>query len=158
MVPLNLGQMRASSADRERAVDVLKAAFAEGRLDQSEYAERVDRLYRSRTYSELAALTVDLPVGPLGTMAPPRAGQYMPVAPKARGTNGMAIASLVCGCCGFPFFGLTALPALVLGLAALSSIRRTGQEGRGLAIAGTILGCLELLPVGFVLFLVLGLH
>jgi hypothetical protein len=68
MVPLDYGGMRASTADRERAVDVLKAAFAEGRLDQGEYTDRVGLAYSSRTYAELAALTADLPVGPLGTM------------------------------------------------------------------------------------------
>jgi hypothetical protein len=62
--------MRASTADRERAIDVLKAAFAEGRLDQDEYTERAADVYKSRTYAELAALTADLPVGPLGTLAP----------------------------------------------------------------------------------------
>ena len=53
------------------------------------------------------------------------------------GTNGMAIASLVLGICGFlcvtPFVGLS------LGLAALSRIKRTGQPGKGMAIAGIIL-------------------
>src|SRR5258708_35315034 len=68
MVPLGHGAMRASTADRERAIDVLKAAFAEGRLDHAEYADRVGRVYSSRTYAELAALTADLPIGPLGTM------------------------------------------------------------------------------------------
>jgi hypothetical protein len=70
MVPPGYGDMRASTADRERAVDVLKAAFAEGRLDQTEYADRVGLAYSSRTYGELAALTSDLPVGPLGGMPP----------------------------------------------------------------------------------------
>ncbi|MGO8885156.1 MAG: DUF1707 domain-containing protein [Streptosporangiaceae bacterium] len=64
------GHMRSSQADRERAVDVLKAAFAEGRLTQEEYTERVGQVYASRTYAELAALTADLPTGPLGTLVP----------------------------------------------------------------------------------------
>jgi Domain of unknown function (DUF1707) len=54
---------RASDSDRERAADVLKAAFAEGRLAQDEYAERINFALRSRTYGELAALTTDLPGG-----------------------------------------------------------------------------------------------
>ena len=37
--------MRASSADRERAVDVLKAGFTEGRLTQDEYNDRMGRAY-----------------------------------------------------------------------------------------------------------------
>jgi hypothetical protein len=53
---------------------VLKAAFAEGRLDQDEYNDRVGLVHESRTYAELAALTADLPVGPLGTLFP--GGQF----------------------------------------------------------------------------------
>jgi Domain of unknown function (DUF1707) len=71
MVPLDPGQMRAATADRERAIDVLKAAFAEGRLDQDEYTDRVGQVYSSRTYAELARLTADLPAGPLGALGPP---------------------------------------------------------------------------------------
>ncbi len=55
----------AANADRERAVDVLRAGFAEGRLTQDEYNERVARAYASRTYGELADLTADLPAGPV---------------------------------------------------------------------------------------------
>ncbi len=62
----------AANADRERAVDVLRAGFAEGRLTQDEFNERVARVYASRTYGELADLTADLPAGPLPPgMGPP---------------------------------------------------------------------------------------
>jgi Domain of unknown function (DUF1707) len=70
MAAMDGGHMRSSWADRERAIDVLKAAFAEGRLDQDEYAERAGRVHSSRTYADLALLTADLPAGPLGTLAP----------------------------------------------------------------------------------------
>src|SRR5580692_2477950 len=80
MTPPGLGHLRTSHSDRERAVDVLKAAFAEGRLDQDEYTERVGLAHQARTYADLAALTTDLPVGPLGTLFPgqPYAGQAYP--------------------------------------------------------------------------------
>jgi Domain of unknown function (DUF1707) len=71
------GRLRAAHADRERAVDVLRAAFAEGRLDQDEYTDRVGLVHASRTYAELGALVADLPVGPLGTLA------LAPLAPLA---------------------------------------------------------------------------
>jgi hypothetical protein len=70
MPPSGHGHLRASTADRERAIDVLKAAFAEGRLDQEEYTDRVGQAHASRTYGELGALIADLPVGPFGTLAP----------------------------------------------------------------------------------------
>lgn len=79
------GHLRASHADRERAIDVLKAAFAEGRLDYDEYTDRVGQVQVSRTYAELGALIADLPVGPFGTLAPapsPAAG-LLPVPPPA---------------------------------------------------------------------------
>jgi hypothetical protein len=75
------GYMRASSADRERAVDVLKAAFAEGRLDQGELSDRLGRAHAARTYDDLAVLVADLPIGPFGTL--PQAPLPMPP-PMAR--------------------------------------------------------------------------
>jgi hypothetical protein len=56
--------MLAGTADRERAVDVLRAGFAEGRLTQDEFTDRVARAYASRTYGDLSQLTADLPAGP----------------------------------------------------------------------------------------------
>ena len=55
----------AGNADRERAVGVLRAAFAEGRLTQDELDDRVARAYAARTYSDLWALIADVPAGPL---------------------------------------------------------------------------------------------
>jgi DUF1707 SHOCT-like domain len=55
----------AASADRERAVGVLRAGFTEGRLTQEELDERVAEAYAARTYGQLWALTVDLPAGAL---------------------------------------------------------------------------------------------
>lgn len=43
MMPTGNGWLRASTADRERAVDVLKAGFAEGRLTKDEYDDRVSQ-------------------------------------------------------------------------------------------------------------------
>jgi Domain of unknown function (DUF1707) len=55
----------AGSADRERCVGVLRAAFTEGRLTQDELDDRIARAYAARTYGDLWALTSDLPTGPL---------------------------------------------------------------------------------------------
>ena len=57
-----LGQLRTSRADREQAIDVLKAAFVAGRLTKDEFDLRVGRVLTSRTYADLAALTVESPV------------------------------------------------------------------------------------------------
>ena len=58
------GRLRAAHADRERVVEVLKAAFVQGRLDKGELDARVGRALASRTYAELAALTADIPADP----------------------------------------------------------------------------------------------
>jgi hypothetical protein len=55
----------AASADRERAVGVLRAGFTEGRLTQDELDDRVAQAYAARTYGQLWALTADLPAGAL---------------------------------------------------------------------------------------------
>jgi hypothetical protein len=72
----------ASSADRERAVGVLRAGFTEGRLTQDELDDRVARAYAARTYGQLWELTSDLPAGGLPYPQFPH-GQAVMVAPEA---------------------------------------------------------------------------
>jgi Domain of unknown function (DUF1707) len=55
------GQLRTSRADRDQAIDVLKAAFVEGRLGKDEFDLRVGQVLASRTYADLATLTSDVP-------------------------------------------------------------------------------------------------
>ena len=62
--------LRASHADRERVIDLLKAAFVQGRLDRDEFDARIGQALASRTHGELAAVTADIP--PELTAAPPR--------------------------------------------------------------------------------------
>lgn len=54
------GRLRASHADREQVIEVLKAAFVQGRLDRDEFDLRVGRALASRTYADLAALTAGI--------------------------------------------------------------------------------------------------
>lgn len=54
------------------------------------------------------------------------------------GADGYAVASLVLGI--LCFFSVTAILAVVFGHMALDRINHSGQEGRGMAIAGLILG------------------
>jgi hypothetical protein len=53
--------VRASDLDRERAVEFLKAHYADGRLQHDELAWRTDAAYRAVGLSELDRLTADLP-------------------------------------------------------------------------------------------------
>ena len=132
--------MRASSADRERAVDVLKAGFTEGRLTQDEYNDRMGRAYAARTYGELAALTADLPAGALPAWPVPA---YQP--PPPSGTNSMAVASMVLGVAEFFTGGLTAIPAVICGHVARRQMKQTAQRGDGLATSGLVLGYMAII-------------
>jgi Domain of unknown function (DUF1707)/Domain of unknown function (DUF4190) len=130
--------LRASHADRERAIDVLKAGFAEGRLTADELGVRQARAHAARTYGELAAVTADLPAGPLGTLVPRQAAGRVYPFPVARKTNRLAIASVITAC--LPIFGT--VPAIVLGHAARKQIRTSREGGAGLAAVGLGIGYL----------------
>ncbi|MFI7013673.1 DUF1707 domain-containing protein [Streptomyces sp. NPDC050164] len=54
-------ELRASHADRDRVVDVLRIAAGDGLLTAEELDERLEAALSARTLSELATLTADLP-------------------------------------------------------------------------------------------------
>jgi Domain of unknown function (DUF1707)/Cell wall-active antibiotics response 4TMS YvqF len=58
-------RLRASDADRDRVIDLLAQAAAEGRLTLEEYSERSETALAARTQGELAALTTDIPASPV---------------------------------------------------------------------------------------------
>lgn len=84
------------------------------------------------------------------------------------GNNGLAVASLICGCVGFlgtfccltvPFAGsVVPLAGIVLGLVALSQLKANpGQEGKGMAIAGIVLSAVGMLiSVGMTILVLAG--
>ncbi|MCF6473668.1 DUF1707 domain-containing protein [Nonomuraea sp. MG754425] len=57
----NSPEMRASDADRDRVAAILREHTAQGRITMDEFNERLESLYKCKTYAELARLTVDLP-------------------------------------------------------------------------------------------------
>jgi hypothetical protein len=74
---LSRERMRAADADRHQVADRLRAALEEGRLDLTEYDERLQRAYAAKTYGDLDRLLTDLPnaapVVPSPPQAPPEA-------------------------------------------------------------------------------------
>jgi Domain of unknown function (DUF1707) len=58
------GEMRASHADRDGVVELLRAAAGDGRLTAEELDERLEVALTARTHGELARLTTDLPAAP----------------------------------------------------------------------------------------------
>ncbi|MDN3026515.1 DUF4190 domain-containing protein [Streptomyces sp. S.PB5] len=93
-------------------------------------------------------MSIPPPPGPHQPQGPYPPGPYTPPGPWGYGwggyaqpvpVNGVAIAALVLGVlCFLPAVGL------VLGLIALSQIKRKGERGRGMAIAGSILSSVGL--------------
>ncbi len=150
------GKIRAADADRDRVAEILGAAYSEGRLSKNEYDTRLEAALSARTYAELDRVVTDLPVRPAVAGTAPSA-----VAPVAR-TNGVAIASLACGLGQFVFGPLTTIPAIVFGHMARSQIRRTGEQGAGLALAGLVLAwgavILGVIVIIVALAVVAGMH
>ena len=59
-------QQRASDAERARVADLLSRHYGDGRLDQAEFDERLDRAMKAKTHADLSGLLADLPGnGPL---------------------------------------------------------------------------------------------
>ena len=85
------GQLRVAQADREAAIDALKAAYVAGRLSEDEFEARVGRTFASRTRADLAAITADIPAAPVVAQA-----ARMPAQVVAWGT-GVIIAAAALG-------------------------------------------------------------
>jgi Domain of unknown function (DUF1707) len=63
--------LRVSDAERADAADQLSKHYGDGRLDQAEFNERLDRAMSATTRSDLTGLLADLP----GTEPPPETGR-----------------------------------------------------------------------------------
>jgi uncharacterized membrane protein len=133
--------MLASDADRDRAAEVLKSGFATGRLTKDEYDDALHRVYTGRTHGDLVHVTGQLPGGGVALFA-------VPAAPR---TNPLAVGALACGVAGFFTGGLTSIPAVVMAHVARGQIRRTGEQGNGLALAGLILGWVAIILIVLVI-------
>ncbi len=111
------------------------ASHPQGSYPQAPYAPYAQAQYPVQTTPGAP------PVMPYGY------GGYAP--PK---TNGLAIASLVLSIVGFIWFLplLGSLGGVILGHISLGQIKRTGDQGRGMALAGVIVGWVGLAIVAFV--------
>jgi hypothetical protein len=70
--------MRASDQDRDEAARRLQAAFAEGRLDDAEFARRMRAALTAVTRPELDQLSADLPAAPSAAGGAPAAARPAP--------------------------------------------------------------------------------
>ena len=71
------GRMRASDADRDRAVDALEAGYQQGQLTPAELADRTGQVLAARTFAELTAATAVL-----ATRVPPGTVTGRRITPK----------------------------------------------------------------------------
>src|SRR5258708_289091 len=78
-------RLRASDADRERTVQLLREHHAEGRLDIEEFHERLNAAYAAKTMGDLDEILGDLPGIDLYRLpsaglrpAPPGTGGWLP--------------------------------------------------------------------------------
>ena len=88
------GRLRASHADREHVLDMLKAAFVQGRLAKDEFDMRVGQTLASRTYAELTALTADIPAGPIRAQPLRKPARAQAPHPENKVVNSCACAAL----------------------------------------------------------------
>jgi Domain of unknown function (DUF1707)/Cell wall-active antibiotics response 4TMS YvqF len=57
----NAPGQRVSDSEREQALERLRDALAEGRIDAADFDDRADRTLQARTAGDLAGVTADLP-------------------------------------------------------------------------------------------------
>ena len=99
----NGGHLRASQADRERAIEVLKTAFVQERLTKDEFDLRVDQALASRTYAELIVVTSDL-------LVPPTAARPAATGPVSTPARTLAKAAARAGACMLAAFVIAGRP------------------------------------------------
>ena len=88
--------IRVSDADRNAVAEQLGAHYADGRLDQAEFDERISRTMAAKTRGDLTGLFDDLPdPGPAG--APGAAGPGGP-RPRTSGLDAAAAPSARSSC------------------------------------------------------------
>ena len=69
--PGGRSELRASHADRDRVVEILRIAAGDGRITADELDQRLEVALTARTLGELSVLTTDLPDAPARPTATP---------------------------------------------------------------------------------------
>jgi Domain of unknown function (DUF1707) len=120
--------LRASHADRDQVVEILKTAFVQGRLTKDELDARLGRVFASRTYADLAAVTVDIPAD-LVRAQPARTRDRPPMSNAVKAAICVAIAAATLAVTfftntyAFAMFTFFYLMALLVAGAQILSVR-----------------------------------
>jgi hypothetical protein len=102
--------LRVSDADRNAVAELLTQHYAEGRLDQAEFDDRVDRTMAAKTRGDLAGLFDDLPdTESAGAGGPDQAVPY-----RTRGRRGgilrpLLLVALVLICANIAWHAFTSV-------------------------------------------------
>jgi hypothetical protein len=92
------GHLRASHADREHVIAVLKTAFVQDRLTKDDFDHLVGQVLASRTYAELAALTAEIPTESATAVPPAQPGsRTLAIAARRSGVCALITVALVEG-------------------------------------------------------------
>jgi hypothetical protein len=132
--------LRASHADREQVLGMVKAAFVQGRLAKDEFDARVARVLTARTYADLNALTADIPAG-LAKAPPPEAALESRSAPAAESAGRKIVKAWACA--------TVVAPSIAVGVALMES----GTAIALIAIAMALFACVIAVPVSGLLML-----
>jgi hypothetical protein len=130
----------------------IKAQLASGTLSTSDHVWwQGQQGWVPLSQTALVAGAVPPIVAPV---APGMAPAYVPIAPTGA-TSQLAIWALVCGCVSFLCGFLASIPAVVLGHLALGQIKRNpGLQGKGMALAGLIIGyIISVVTIAYVIFM-----
>ncbi|WP_067825949.1 DUF1707 and DUF4190 domain-containing protein [Nocardia inohanensis] len=145
----------ASDTDRERTVEALKQNFQAGRIGVDQLSERIGQALAARTFADLdiamhglPSIRTSIPVYPnMPPGYPPTPMFYQPMPEKRQ--RGMGITAFVLSVFGV-ICGITAVPAVVLGLVALAI--DSERDDKGFAIAGVAVGGMWMMLFGWWFF------
>lgn len=115
--------LRVSDTDRARVADQLSRHYGDGRLDQAEFNERLERAMNAKTQADLAGLLDDLPA----EQPPPEAVRPRTRPPYQRLLFLLLLVVLIATTWHLlfhPFFFILPIPWLLLGLVAFLLLRR----------------------------------
>ena len=135
------GRLRASRADREHVIELLKTAFVQDRLTKAELDTRVGQALASRTYAELAAVISDLHAWPAA--AGPAAARPTAAGPPSTPARTLAKAALRSGMCILTAFA-------IVGIVALTSAQDSAIFLAFLSVVAAVIAASGLLGYGVV--------
>ena len=126
--PFSDEHLRVSDAERQAVADRLATHFADGRLDQAEFDERVSRAMSAKTRADLSGLFADLPEA---AELPETGAPAGPGFPRRRHRHPvLTLALIVVVILAAAHAMLFAGPWLWLGFFALVLLFATGTIGR----------------------------